>query len=303
MGGIGQEPDKKAIAAVEAFLKQAEFSFKVRDRNRDGFLDKDEMPKELRDELTKYDKDRDGRLSFEEYLEYKLLTHVPPPTDSEKPKSPSPDKPAPAPEKPPPPPPPPTPPRVIVIDEDELDRRPAVYRAGKLPKGMPSWFEKMDVDEDGQIALWEWRKAGHSIKEFSMWDRNGDGFISIAEVMYRFDQERLAALKGGKPLPVGTGLEFRETMIEGSTTSYFVKFEKGVAYQIDMTTDTPQTLDPFLFVYDHEGRLLVQDDDSGGNLNARIFYKSTGGRNVRIVAASVGNRGNGDYILSIRQKD
>ena len=273
MGGIGQEPDKKAIAAVEAFLKQAEFSFKVRDRNRDGFLDKDELPKELRDELSKYDKDRDN-------IELRGIpgiqtAHARPAADRFRKAQAAPRRTnRRLPEKPPPPPPPPTPPRVIVVDEDELDRQPAVFRAGNLPKGMPAWFEKMDINEDGQIALWEAQsRSFHQgilhVGPQRRWLHQHFGSH------YRFDQERLAALKGGKPLPIGTGLEFRETMIEGSTTSYFVKFEKGVAYQIDMTTDTPQTLDPFLFVYDHEGRILVQDDDSGGNLNARIFYKST----------------------------
>ena len=75
---LGQNPDDpnppKQPTPEEMFRRQAEFSFKTRDRNGDGFLDKDEMPKELRDNLAKYDYDKDGRLSFDEYLEYRLLT-------------------------------------------------------------------------------------------------------------------------------------------------------------------------------------------------------------------------------------
>src|SRR5262245_28927892 len=70
--GDKQNPDK-GPTAEEIFLKQAEFSFKVRDRNRDGYLDKDEMPTDIRNNLARYDKDGDGRISFDEYLEYRLL--------------------------------------------------------------------------------------------------------------------------------------------------------------------------------------------------------------------------------------
>jgi len=309
--GPGKNGDKKngdkGPSAEEIFLKQTEFSFKVRDRNHDGYLDKDEMPVDIRNNLARYDKDGDGRISFDEYLEYRLLTRaglqMMPQEKTEK-KS--------APEKPPPPmepePPPmlekpPTPPRVIIVNEGELDRRPTVYRAGNLPKGLPPWFETLDANSDGQIALWEWRKGGKSLKEFNLWDRNHDGFITVEEVLYKLEQERLIAQKGGKALLVGAGLEFKATMINGSITSYFVKFEKGKAYQIDMFTESPQPLDPYLFLLDAEGKVLMQDDDSGGNLNARMIYRTTNGRDVWVIATSAGRAGSGDYTVTIRQKD
>jgi hypothetical protein len=30
-----------------------------------------------------------------------------------------------------------------------------VIRYGKLPKGLPDWWSKLDIDKDGQIAMWE----------------------------------------------------------------------------------------------------------------------------------------------------
>jgi EF hand len=67
---------------------------------------------------------------------------------------------------------------------EEWDARPTVFRAGKLPKELPSWFEYCDKNGDGQVGLWEWREhSGKSIAEFQVMDRNGDGLLTAEEVL------------------------------------------------------------------------------------------------------------------------
>ena len=72
---------------------------------------------------------------------------------------------------------------ITIIIEDDLDKRPTVYRAGKLPKDLPKWFAELDTDNDGQVAMHEWRKGGKDLDEFREWDRNDDGFITVEEVL------------------------------------------------------------------------------------------------------------------------
>ncbi len=63
------------------------------------------------------------------------------------------------------------------------DERVVVYRAGKLPKGLPDWFEKLDTDRDGQVSLAEWRADGKSLEEFKAMDLNDDGLLTPEEVL------------------------------------------------------------------------------------------------------------------------
>jgi hypothetical protein len=65
----------------------------------------------------------------------------------------------------------------------EEEKRPVVYRAGKLPKELPQWFAQMDEDKDGQVGLYEWKKAGRPLSEFQAMDLNGDGFITVEEAL------------------------------------------------------------------------------------------------------------------------
>jgi hypothetical protein len=72
----------------------------------------------------------------------------------------------------------------------EPDPAPTVFRPGKLPKGLPSWFKELDTDKDGQISLYEWRMAKKSLNEFLRMDRNRDGYLSVEEVLRYQKQKR-----------------------------------------------------------------------------------------------------------------
>ncbi len=92
-------------------------------------------------------------------------------------------------------------------DKDAEDEKPIALRYGKLPSGLPTWFEEYDLDKDGQIALWEWRKAGESIADFKLYDLNDDGVITADEYLrwekQKADQQKIAAIESGGKVPQG----------------------------------------------------------------------------------------------------
>jgi Ca2+-binding EF-hand superfamily protein len=155
--------------------------FKMRDRNDDGILQMHEMPLALMKHLGKYSSGGD-RVNLQEYLKFCLDRDFRPP----------PPQPHAVPAKgmdtaPPPP--------IIIIDSTDVETRPIVYRAGKLPKGLPEWFERLDTDKDGQVSLFEWRKAGKPLNEFKLWDRNDDSLITPEEALYKVKQDRASRAK------------------------------------------------------------------------------------------------------------
>jgi hypothetical protein len=158
-----------------ALFRRAEADFNVRDLNGDGFLNRDEMPAPLKAELSKWDTNRDNLISLDEYKFYyaaRTLDRQPRGKQQAEP--------------------------IIVIEEEDLDARPVVLRAGKLPiKELPPWFMQLDTDHDGQVALSEWHKAGKDLDEFRDWDRNDDGFITPDEAVYK--QRLIQSAAGGAP--------------------------------------------------------------------------------------------------------
>jgi Ca2+-binding EF-hand superfamily protein len=142
----------------------AERAFREGDKDRTRRLEESEMSETLRSNLSKWDRDGDGKIDLEEYTAYYLARMAEVPAKAEA--SAVTGKPMATPTTPPSP-----------FD----DERPPVLRYGKLPKGLPTWFVDWDTDQDGQIGLYEWRKAGQSIEEFTKFDLNGDGFIEASE--------------------------------------------------------------------------------------------------------------------------
>lgn len=77
------------------------------------------------------------------------------------------------------------------------EERPVAMRYGKLPKDLPSWFEEYDTDKDGQVGLYEWRKAGKAMDDFMEMDLNGDGFVTADEYL-RFGRQKTIDTKLAK---------------------------------------------------------------------------------------------------------
>jgi len=73
-------------------------------------------------------------------------------------------------------------------------------------------------------------------------------------------------------------------------------FAKGKTYVLDLIS---KDFDAWLRIADAEGKTIVQDDDSGGNLNSRIRFTAPRDENFQIVATSFAG-GAGTYVLKVR---
>jgi hypothetical protein len=90
------------------------------------------------------------------------------------------------------------------------EERPVAMRYGKLPKGLPDWYNEDDTDKDGQVSLYEWRKAGKDVKEFLAMDLNGDNLVTADEYL-RFSRQKtidtkVAAYEAGERDPGNWGI-------------------------------------------------------------------------------------------------
>lgn len=157
---------------LDTLNQLAETEFKIRDRNGDGFLNQDEMPDQLKAELSKWDGNRDNLISLDEFKIYYVARMQS--RRGGRDQGPN--------------------PVTIILEEEDLETRPVVYRAGKLPtKELPSWFMELDTNKDGQVALYEWYKGGKDVDEFRDWDRDNDGFITAEEALRKQRTVQLAS--------------------------------------------------------------------------------------------------------------
>jgi len=165
-GAPGTTPPTGTAAPTAADIEtQAKELFKRLDVNNDGSLSVEEMETASRlntsrifYERDKYDVDKNGSIDLNEFIAYYKARVAPPPANGQDPSQAPPEE----------------------------DKRPVVYRAGKLPKELTTkapWFEQLDKDKDGQVGLYEWKAAGRPTKDFLVLDVNGDGFITAEELL------------------------------------------------------------------------------------------------------------------------
>jgi hypothetical protein len=80
-----------------------------------------------------------------------------------------------------------------------------------------------------------------------------------------------------------------------------VELQAGRTYTVDMTSPNQLALDPYLRIEDVNGRVLAEDDDSGGGLNARIHFRPAQTGPYVLIATCYNANQTGPFTLSIRE--
>jgi CHAT domain-containing protein/tetratricopeptide (TPR) repeat protein len=81
---------------------------------------------------------------------------------------------------------------------------------------------------------------------------------------------------------------------------YPVKLAAGAYYQIDLAS---KDFDAYLRLEDAKGKQLAEDDDGGGEQNARIVYRPERSDAYRVIATSFDPGTTGKFVLTVKQID
>jgi hypothetical protein len=82
---------------------------------------------------------------------------------------------------------------------------------------------------------------------------------------------------------------------------FTVRLAQGKTYVIDLQS---REMDSYLFLYDHNGIRVAEDDDSGGNLDARIRFTPNRTGNYLVSASVLGGVGpaGANFTLTVREQ-
>lgn len=184
---------------------------------------------------------------------------------------------------------------ILYVPTAELKQEIKLSKEGKFPKLEGGTKVDLKIDKDEGEALFRLPSSGKSRMAitFQTAYTNADG-----ETIYT------AALVHA--------VDFNEKTITGTITDadprdpldkkpyhvHRITMKAGQRFTIEMRAD-PKELDPFLKIKDADGKVLAQDDDSGGGLNARIVFTAPRDGEYQIIATIF--RGKGPYVLAIRE--
>jgi Ca2+-binding EF-hand superfamily protein len=170
--------------------------------------------------------------------------------------------------------------------------------SGLLPKGLPSWFKDLDKAGNGQITFQEWRNAGKPLAEFRAYDLNGDGIITVEEVLRSLKETAELKLKNGQATYNGAIEEAVDATYRGKKSFKIltVRLERGKTYQIDHISKAFQA---FLYLEDADGNLVEENSSPNIGGNSRLVFHADKTGTYRLIATSLGGFRTGDFLLSI----
>ncbi len=170
--GFGATAEMLSVVVTDEDKREAAERMRRYDRNRDGFLTKDELSSRFSGNPMDFDRNRDGKLSESElavrYARRREGEEEARAVRSDPRRSRTDQKPSEPPD----------------IFNGRKSYR-VVESARKLPEGLPRFFTDRDANGDGQVTMAEYASEWNEsvIAEYFRSDLNGDGIITTGEAM------------------------------------------------------------------------------------------------------------------------
>lgn len=127
----------------------------------------------------------------------------------------------------------------------------------------------------------------------------GFGVLQAKPVPDKKDEPKIKQAPAFKPIEINNELtanDGNDPKLNQPAKKYTVKFDKDKTYIIDLVS---KDFDAYLRLLDKNGKALTEDDDGGGDLNARIIYSPTETGDHQIVASTFDGQV-GKFSLKVR---
>jgi Ca2+-binding EF-hand superfamily protein len=181
-----------------------------------------------------------------------------------------------------------------------LGGRPGAFSLSvRLLSGLPSWFNNLDTDGDGQIGLYEWRQAGKKRDEFRKHDLNDDGFITADELLQNLKKTVELKLDKGRANYNGAIDPETDARYQGKKTFkiFTIRLEAGKTYQIDHVSEV---FFAYLYLEDSDGNIVEKNNSGGRGKFARITHRASQSGMHRVIATSQDGYKTGAFALTVR---
>ena len=170
--GFGPNAEMMSVEVTDADRKEAQDLLRRYDRNRDGFLAKEEISSRFAGNPMDFDRNKDGRLSSTELsVRYARRREAAEESREQRRDDGRRDRGRESKKSEPPP--------------DLFKGRKSYRITGdpRIPEGIPDYFKEKDANKDKQVVMAEFASkwTPELVKEFDKYDINGDGVITLSE--------------------------------------------------------------------------------------------------------------------------
>lgn len=173
--GFGPAAEMLAVPVTEADKREGAERMRRYDRNKDGFLTKDELSSRFAGNPMDFDRNKDGKLSESELaVRYARRREGEEAAQAERKKTSRREQPR----------------KVEIVDVYEGRNSYRDIEGSKLPEGLPGFFTDKDANADGQVTMNEFASewSDDVVNEFFKSDLNRDGTITAQEALKAVEQ-------------------------------------------------------------------------------------------------------------------